>query len=143
MSRRTVRLGLAGTALLVALSVAIAAGLAGASAGARPPERELTLVARDMGFYLPNGDQPNPTLRLAPGERVKVRLVNQEAGILHDLLVESLGFDIPAFREAGERVAWLEAPAEPGRYEYVCSLHRRMMRGVIEVGDGGRETATR
>lgn len=134
MSRRTFRLGLAGTALLVAVSVAIAAALAGASAGARAPESELTLIARDMSFYLPGSDEPNPTIRLAPGERVTLRLVNQEAGILHDLLVDGLGFEIPAFRDAGTRSAVLQAPSAPGRYEYMCSLHRRMMRGVLEVG---------
>ncbi|HVS66265.1 MAG TPA: hypothetical protein VMT85_22490 [Thermoanaerobaculia bacterium] len=157
MSRRTIRLGLAGTVLLVALSVAIAAAVAGASAGASAPERQLTvperqltlpdrqltLVARGMGFYLPGGEEANPTLRLAPGERVEVRLVNREPGVLHDLLVEELGFEIPAFREAGERVAVLQAPMTPGRYEYLCSLHRRMMRGVIVVGGAGVETSTR
>lgn len=143
MSRRTMHIGLLGTILLVALSVAIAAALAGASAGARAPERQLTLVARDMGFFLAGGDQPNPTLRLAPGERVEVRLVNGEPGIRHDLLVEEMGFEIPAFRDGGERVAVLQAPAAPGRYEYVCSLHRGMMRGVIVVGGSGVERARR
>ena len=164
MSRRTIRLGLAGTVLLVALSVAIAAAVAGASAGTGAPERQLTvperqltvperqltvperqltLVARDMGFYLPGGEEANPTLRLAPGERVEVRLVNREPGVLHDLLMEGLGFEIPAFREAGERVAVLQAPMTPGRHEYLCSLHRRMMRGVVVVGGAGVETTTR
>jgi plastocyanin len=143
MSRRTLRLGLLGTLALVALSVAVAAAIAGASAGARAPERELTLIARDMGFFLPGDQRANPTLHMAPGERVEVRLVNGEPGIRHDLLVEEMGFEIPAFRDGGERVAVLQAPAAPGRYEYVCSLHRGMMRGVIMVGGSSDERARR
>jgi plastocyanin len=137
MSRRTIRFGLAGSVLLAGLAIAIAAAVASASSTRSVPEREITLVARDMAFFFVEGEQANPTLRVAPGERVRIRLVNQEAGVLHDLLIEQLGFEIPAFREAGERVGVLIAPRDTGHYEYLCSLHRRMMRGVLEVADGG------
>ncbi|HVS15137.1 MAG TPA: hypothetical protein VMV46_14510 [Thermoanaerobaculia bacterium] len=142
MSRRTLRLGLAGSALLVSLAIAIAAAVAGASTARSAPEREITLIARDMAFFVSGSDEVNPTLRLAPGERVRMRLVNEEAGVLHDLLVEGLGFEIPAFRETGERVGVLVAPREPGRHEYVCSLHRLMMRGVLEVSASGQAPTT-
>jgi FtsP/CotA-like multicopper oxidase with cupredoxin domain len=40
------------------------------------PAREITLVARGMAFYLENGDLPNPTITVKPGERVRIMLRN-------------------------------------------------------------------
>jgi plastocyanin len=142
MSRRALRFGLAGSVLVVGLAIAVAAAVAGASTERSAPEREITLIVRDMAFFLPDSNRVNPTLSVAPGERVRIRLVNEEAGVLHDLLVEGLGFEIPPFREAGERSGVLVAPSETGRHEYVCSLHRKMMRGVLEVSSGGTAPAT-
>ncbi len=140
MSQRTIRVGLMGLATLVAIALAIVAAVAGALPGRDAGSgrdtgsgRELVLVARGMAFYLPGSNQPNPTLRVAPGERIRVRLVNDEAGVLHDVAVDALDFSVPAFRERGERSAWLTAPAQPGRHEYVCTFHRAMMRGELEV----------
>jgi plastocyanin len=88
-----------------------------------------------MAFYLPGSDAPNPTLRVAAGERVRVTVVNDDPGVKHDLAVAALKLTIePLATTPGSRgSAVLEAPALPGRYPYVCTFHAQMMRGVLEV----------
>ncbi len=123
---------------LVAAGLGLGPGLAG-SPGAEP--REVRLVARDMAFYLPGGTTPNPTLRLAPGERVRLVLVNEDPGMAHDVVASGLGLATPvvsgraAGRAGGGEIAAdvFRAPPRPGTHEYVCSLHPVLMRGLIEV----------
>ena len=99
----------------------------------RPAPREITLVAKGMAFYLENGDVPNPTIVVKPGERVRIVLNNLDRGLRHD-------FAVPSFDAALDPVSWnqsddvvFEAPAEPGTYEYWCRPHMMMMRGKIVV----------
>ena len=107
----------------------------GARGAGGAEERELVLYARGMAFYLPGSDAPNPTLRVAAGERVRVTVVNDDPGVKHDLAVAALKLTIePLATTPGSRgSAVLEAPALPGRYPYVCTFHAQMMRGVLEV----------
>ncbi len=122
--------------LLGAFAVTVWAFTGGAGAGAGAgQERELVLYARGMAFYLPGNDAPNPTLRVAAGERVRVTVVNDDPGVKHDLAVAALELTIePLATTPGSRgSAVLEAPALPGRYPYVCTFHAQMMRGVLEV----------
>lgn len=99
----------------------------------REEPREITLVARGMAFYLENGDLPNPTITVKPGERVRIVLRNEERGIRHD-------FAVPSLRAALDPLGWnesgsvtLDAPEVPGLYEYWCRPHKMMMRGKIVV----------
>ena len=99
----------------------------------RPEPREITLVARGMAFYLENGDLPNPTITVKPGERVRIVLRNEERGVRHD-------FAVPSLRAALNPLGWNEsgavtfdAPDVPGLYEYWCRPHMMMMRGTIVV----------
>jgi len=105
-----------------------------APALSKTPSREITLVVRDMAFYL-EGDSktPNPTLEIKAGERVRVTLRNQDRGITHDFAVPFLG-------EAVDQLDWNEsddvvftAPKQPGTYQYECQPHRLMMRGTLRV----------
>ena len=122
------------TARLVAIVVAVVVVGALLAAVSRAPEREITLVARGMAFYL-EGDTstPNPTLTLKAGERVRIVLRNQDRGITHD-------FAVPALDAAVDKIDWNEdagvtfdVPDTPGRYEYTCRPHTVMMRGSIVV----------
>lgn len=99
------------------------------------PDREITLVARDMRFYLPGSDVPNPTLHLRAGETVRVVLVNQERGMLHDVAVPDLRFALEPIKggDGARASGLLEVPARPGRHEYVCTLHALTMKGAVEV----------
>lgn len=101
-----------------------------------PRAREVTLVARDMAFYL-EGDTrtPNPTIEVKAGERIRVVLRNEDRGMTHD-------FAVPALRVVTHLLRWnetgeiaFEMPGAPGTYEYVCNPHRLMMAGRIVVRD--------
>ena len=117
------------------LTLLAAGGVAFAvTASAPPPQRELTLVARGMAFYLPGDTAPNPTLVVGRGERLRLVLRNADAGMSHDLVVESLDVATPLLRGAGTEAAIeLRAPAVPGEHAYVCSTHAAMMRGTLLV----------
>ena len=129
------------TARIRNLSIAIALVVLGAAAmtvsaftGERD-ERELTLYARDMAFFLPGSAERNPTLRVLAGETVRLTVINDEPGMRHDLAVAGLGADIGRLDTSpGSRGSTVfVAPPVPGRYAYVCELHSQMMRGVLEV----------
>lgn len=121
---------LTGLVLLALMTVTVWAFVGGAGV-----EREVTLHARGMAFYLPGSDVPNPTLRVTAGESVRLTVINDDPGVKHDLAMEKLGVAIaPLATTPGSRgTATLEAPALPGRYPYVCTFHAQMMRGVLEV----------
>ncbi|MEO6192765.1 MAG: plastocyanin/azurin family copper-binding protein [Thermoanaerobaculia bacterium] len=122
--------------LLVCLLVSGALALA-VRAAVRPEPRELTLIARGMAFYLPGDPTPNPRLIARRGEELRITLRNEDRGMAHDLAVASRSGErksTPVLREAGETAELtLRAPGEPGEYDYLCTRHARMMRGVLEV----------
>ncbi len=123
-------------ALLVPLALILAAAVAGFSlrAAARPEMRTVSLVARDMAFFEAGQGSPNPTLYAAPGEALRLELRNDDAGMSHDLALPELDRATRVLQAAGESTALeLRAPNEPGEYEYVCTMHARMMRGVLAV----------
>jgi plastocyanin len=96
--------------------------------------RQITLVARNMAFYLgTDGNMANPTLEARPGETLRIVLVNRDRGITHDLAV-------PVTGAATKRLTWnaqdeiiFDVPDKPGTYEYVCRPHALMMKGRIVV----------
>ena len=105
-----------------------------APAFSKTPAREITLVAKDMAFYLEHDlNTPNPTLEVKAGERVRITLRNRDRGITHD-------FAVPVLRKAVDQIDWNESddvvisvPKRPGTYQYECQPHRLMMRGTIRV----------
>jgi len=132
VSARTSR-WLVSTALLVGAAASLMASMWAGSHAVQP--REIVLEARGMAFYLPGSETPNPTLRLAPGETVRLTLINRDAGVAHDLAVPSLGGALPLLRGADRAATTtLRAPAGRGSHDYRCTLHPAMMRGRILVG---------
>jgi Copper binding proteins, plastocyanin/azurin family len=119
-------------ALLVVGAVAFAVQAAG-----RPEPREVTLLARGMSFYLPGDPAPNPRLVVARGENLRFVLRNEDRGMPHDLAVPGGDGDwntTRTVRGGGESAGLtFHAPRAAGEYEYLCTLHSRMMRGVLEV----------
>ena len=105
-----------------------------APALSKTSSREITLVAKDMAFYLESDlKTPNPTLEVKAGERVRITLRNQERGVIHD-------FAVPVLKKSVDELGWNEsdavtftAPKQPGTYQYECQPHRLMMRGTIRV----------
>ena len=136
MSRQLTRLlsprGRIATAVVLGLLSVSLVGLV--TPAADPVSREITLVARDMAFYLLEQTQagPNPTLQLKVGEWVRIVLRNQDPGIVHGFAIKPWNVSMTSRHD--EAVSMLvRAPRGPGRYEYVCTPHSTMMAGVIEV----------
>ncbi len=121
---------------LLLLTICGAVAFAVQAAGG-PEPRQVTLLARGMAFYLPGDATPNPRLVVERGEEVRFVLRNEDRGMPHDLEVPEAGGDRKATREVrgiGDTASLaFRAPETPGDYEYVCTLHSRMMRGVMEV----------
>jgi plastocyanin len=100
--------------------------------------REITLVVRDMAFYLESDMKtPNPVIEVKPGETIRVVLVNRDRGMTHD-------FAVPASEAATKAIDWneqdevtFEVPDEPGTYQYLCRPHLLMMKGqlIVRLGD--------
>ena len=103
------------------------------AAPSTPVAREITLVTRDMAFYLEGDTRPNPTIRLQAGERVRFVLRNLAPGIDHNLAIDDWGLATRTIEADTVTTLELEAPAGSGTQSYTCSPHREMMRGVIEV----------
>jgi plastocyanin len=94
----------------------------------RRPAREIELVARDSRF---NG--VNPTIEVAPGERLRLVVKNDDPETWHDLVIGGLDGQRTTLLAPGES-ATLEftAPAS-GILKYGCSVHPRFMDGRIVV----------
>lgn len=140
---------LAATAAFLATALAlVAVGLGGgldlrpeARPEARPEPREVRLVARNMAYYLPGEETPNPTLRFTVGERVRIVLENADPGMAHDVVAPGLGLATPLIAGGARTGVELRMPARPGTHEYLCSLHPVLMRGWVEVTPGAAPKA--
>ena len=127
LGQRIPRSAIAAMAVLMLLAML-------APALSKTPSREITLVVRDMAFYLDSdAHTPNPTLDIRAGERVRIVVRNQDRGMTHD-------FAVPILNEAIDQIGWNEsdavvfsAPERPGTYRYECQPHRLMMHGTIRV----------
>ena len=106
------------------------------TASTRPPVRDITLVARDMAFYLEGGTVPNPTIRLDAGAEVRFILWNVDPGIAHNLSIEGWELATQYLDANASATLRVRVPEQPGRQAYVCVPHGEMMRGVIEVVAG-------
>ena len=98
--------------------------------------REIRIVARQMSFYVDGGDAANPTITVKPGERVRLTLVNEDAGLDHDFAVPAWPLTTPLVEGTGTTTIVFDAPGKPGVTDYVCSRHATMMTGTIEVAPG-------
>ena len=95
--------------------------------------REITLVTRDMAFYLDGSDTPNPVLRMRAGETVRIVLRNEDVGIKHTFEVGTWDQAVLSTKGGRTASAVIDVPDRPGPHEYVCGPHSALMRGVIEV----------
>ena len=98
-----------------------------------PGPREMVVVARQMSFYVGGDSVANGAIRVAPGEKIRIVLVNADPGLDHDFAVTAWGVKTPVLQGEGRTSIEFRAPDTPGTATYVCSVHASMMRGTIEV----------
>jgi plastocyanin len=121
-------------ALAALLMFVLVSALAAAMVPA--PAREITLVTRNMAFYLEDDPQtPNPPIHVRPGERVRIVLRNDDRGYMHDFAVPALGAAVDLIGWNRSAQVTLTVPDTPGAYDYVCQPHSLMMRGRFLVGE--------
>ena len=97
--------------------------------------REIVVTARQMAFHLGGAAGANPTIHVAPGERVRITLDSEDDGFDHDLAVPAWNTGIPTIHGRGRASIVLQAPATPTTTPYVCTWHSSMMKGTIEVSE--------
>jgi plastocyanin len=120
--------------LLTTTVIVVIAGMAALlPLAAGSPEREVVVVARQMAFYVGDAATANPTIRVAPGERIRLTFVTSDPGFDHDFAVSDWNVRTPVLHGNGRTSIVVHVPNRPGRTTYVCTLHASMMRGVIEV----------
>jgi len=113
--------------MTAAAAVAIAAVVAMAASwrerAASGPVATVTLSMKDYTF---NGQ--NPTLRFAPGERVRFVVSNDEdTRVLHNFRI--VGLDVPCgppLLPGERRVVTVTMPRSPGEFIYTCCTHPGM-----------------
>ena len=98
-----------------------------------PARHEVRLVAREMAFFVDGRATPNPTIVVPAGSKVRVVLRNDDPGMTHDFAVKTLDVAIRPLKTAAEGEVEFRTPNRPGRYEYVCNPHARMMYGMLIV----------
>jgi plastocyanin len=99
-----------------------------------PRPREIRIVAREMAFFVEGGADPNPTLRVKAGERVRLVLRNEDAGMTHDLAIGAWKVATPTLTAKGQEAAVeFRVPESRGTTPYQCTPHAQMMRGRVVV----------
>ena len=119
--------------LLMSLTLGSLAVLWPVAADPAESSLEITLVTRDMAFYLDGSDTPNPVLTMRAGETARIVLRNEDVGIRHTFEVGTWDQAVPSPKGSRTASAVIEVPNRPGRHEYFCGPHPALMRGVIEV----------
>jgi plastocyanin len=118
-----------------AFGIAMLAVTIGVSTGCRTAAaREVTLVTRGMTFALP--EEPgasNPVLRFRSGEKVRLVLKNEAAGMIHDVAIPAWNVAIDAIPSGQTAETTFVVPEAAGPVEYLCRPHAQMMTGTIDV----------
>lgn len=127
--------GAVAAALVAAIGLLCVILLLPLTASTKGPVREITLVTRNMAFYLEGDTEPNPTIRVRAGEEVRFTVLNRDPGLKHNFAVEAWGLETRFVETEASTTVVVRAPARPGRRAYVCTPHGKMMRGIIEVVD--------
>ena len=96
--------------------------------------RDIDIVGREMAFYVDNGVEANPVIRLHAGERVRVRLRNEDAGMRHDFTIKAWTVATKMLEEGGEEdTVEFQVPDRRGTQTYQCTPHPKMMTGIVRV----------
>jgi plastocyanin len=127
-SRRTTVLAVGAFALLVGGWIVLLKGMT--------PEdsvHEVRLVVRHMTFFVEGAAEPNPTLRVPRGSRLRLVLTNEDPGYSHNLIVPALGVATSLITRGRSQTLEITVPNAPGVHAYSCGPHAAMMRGNIAI----------
>ena len=95
--------------------------------------REVRIVAQNMTYYVDGSTEPNPALRLVPGEQVRLTFRNQDKGMIHDVRLPALGVGTKVVGFDREESIVFRVPANAPAGEYVCTPHSAMMSGKVVI----------
>jgi hypothetical protein len=126
-TRKYVRIGVIVAVTLIVAALLPMMGLS------REHDREVRLLAIDKTFYLDGQSAPNPTLKVHPGERIRLVFRNEDDGMRHDVRIREWNVSVPPISGRGERVVTFRVPDVHGVASYACTPHSSSMRGSIEV----------
>jgi len=94
------------------------------------PVQEIVLIAKEMAY-----NTNNPSLILKVGQPVRIIIINEDKGMLHDFVIEELDISTSGPLEYGQLEVINFVPTKKGKYEYFCSYHAKMMRGRVIIKD--------
>jgi hypothetical protein len=116
---------------LLVVAIAGAAAVLPRIVDTREQVHEIRLVAKNMTYYADGNDDPNPPLRLVPGEQVRVTFRNDERGMSHDFGIAAFGVGTGIVEFGTEKSVTFEVPDSPSDATYTCTPHSAMMSGRI------------
>jgi plastocyanin len=122
--------GLAAVAV-VAFAVTVLPMIASSNGSA---VRDINIVVRGMAFYVDNNTEANPIITVRAGERVRVRVRSEDAGMRHDFTIKAWTVSTKMLEAPGaEDVVEFRVPDARGRQTYQCTPHPQMMTGTVRV----------
>jgi plastocyanin len=81
-----------------------------------------------------DGQTPNPEITFRAGERVRVRVRNEDAGMRHDFTIKAWTVSTKTLADRGEEdVVEFRVPESAATGSYTCTPHPKMMTGTIRV----------
>lgn len=100
----------------------------------REEARTVTLVVRNMTYYLEGSDTPNPSLTFAAGEQVRLTLRNEDPGMSHDFNIRPWNVGTKILDGKGQDSVTFRVPSRAeGQVSYTCTPHSAMMSGAIVI----------
>ncbi|MGB2714859.1 MAG: hypothetical protein WBC51_11800 [Vicinamibacterales bacterium] len=100
----------------------------------REEARTVSLVVRNMTYYLEGDTTPNPSLRFAAGEQVRLTLRNEDPGMAHDFNIRPWNVGTKILDGKGQDTVSFRVPSRfEGPTTYTCTPHSAMMSGDIII----------
>jgi plastocyanin len=119
---------------VVVVIAAVGAILLPRIVSSREAVRDVTVVVRNMTYYVDGEDTPNPQLRFTAGEQVRLTLRNEDQGMTHDFSVKSWGVATRVLDGKGQDSVTFRVPrGSNGSTSYTCTPHSAMMSGTIVI----------
>ena len=114
----------------IRIAVVVAVAVSGAVmlpriVSSREAVRDVTVVVRNMAYYVDGENTPNPALRFAAGEQVRLTLRNEDRGMSHDFSVKSWGVATKVLDGKGQDTVTFRVPrGSNGSTSYLYPAHR-------------------